>query len=73
MEYYGGQLRRSQKAVSRRRYSAGYGDFSLENQQLMYERLHLKEIGVKITDTFILVPEKSVTAIAGIQHGSMHM
>jgi hypothetical protein len=62
----GAQLRRRGKVVSARRFSAGYGDFGLENQKIMYERLMLGDLGVALTGSFILVPEKSVTAIAGI-------
>lgn len=66
-EYMGAQVRRSGKVVSSRRFSAGYGDFGLENQKLMFQRLKLEDLGVRLTDSFILVPEKSVTAIAGIR------
>jgi hypothetical protein len=65
-EYMGAMLRRKGRVLTSRRFSAGYGDFELENQKIMYERLHLGELGVRLTDSFILVPEKSVTAIAGI-------
>ena len=63
-------LRRRGKELSARRFSAGYGDFSLENQKIMYDTLKLWEIGVQITDSCILVPEKSVTALAGISIGT---
>jgi len=59
-------LRRHGKELSARRFSAGYGDFALENQKFMYETLKLWEIGVQITDSCVLIPEKSVTALAGI-------
>lgn len=49
------------------RFSAGYGDFGLENQKTMHELLHLRDIGVEITEAFLLVPEKSVTAVAGLR------
>ncbi len=64
--YMGRELLRRGKALSARRFSAGYGDFSLENQKSMYDNLRLWEIGVQMTDSFMLVPEKSVTALAGI-------
>ena len=63
----GQQVRREGLEVTPRRFSAGYGDFDLENQKVMYKRLRLGEIGVNITDSCILLPEKSVTAIAGIR------
>ncbi|HPV30603.1 MAG TPA: methionine synthase, partial [Deltaproteobacteria bacterium] len=64
------QVRREGLAITSRRFSAGYGDFELENQRIMYERLRLGEIGVEITDSCILIPEKSVTAVAGIRAGN---
>jgi len=67
ISYIGAQVRREGLEITRRRFSAGYGDFALENQKIMYERLRLEEIGVEITDACMLVPEKSVTAVAGIR------
>ncbi len=65
--WIGQQVRREGLEVTPKRFSAGYGDFDLENQKVMYERLRLGEIGVSITDACILLPEKSVTAVAGIR------
>ncbi len=67
VEYVGGVLRREGKELSSRRFSAGYGDFGLEHQRLMHARLKLSELGVELTPSCVLVPEKSVTAIAGIR------
>ena len=66
MGYFNQELRRENKALMQRRYSAGYGDFSLESQKTIHRLLELDRIGVKITASCILVPEKSVTAIAGV-------
>lgn len=55
------------KALTRRRYSPGYGDLTLEHQKVIYELLALKKIGIAITENFMLEPEKSVIAIAGIE------
>ena len=65
--YYNRELRREDKSLDDKRYSAGYGDFNLENQKIIYDLLGLKKIGVDITDTFVLIPEKSVTAMVGIK------
>jgi len=59
-------LARENARLTSGRFSAGYGDFLLENQKLMYDTLELDRIGVKINENFILIPEKSVTAVAGI-------
>ncbi len=61
------ELIREGKRLKKSRFSAGYGDFSLREQKAMYELLQLSHLGVDITDYYILVPEKTVTAVAGIQ------
>jgi hypothetical protein len=66
VEYMNRSLRRENKCVTQQRFSAGYGDFILENQKLFYNALGLKKIGVEITGHNILIPEKTVTAVAGI-------
>ena len=67
-DYFNHQLKRENKRVGRSRYSAGYGDLKLENQKTIYRMLELKKIGVSITENNILIPEKSVTAIARIMN-----
>jgi hypothetical protein len=66
MDYLNQQLRREGKTLLPRRFSAGYADFNLENQKAIYDTLQMENIGVTITPSFILLPEKSVTAISGI-------
>ncbi len=48
------------------RYSPGYGDLDLSVQKIIYKELKLKKIGINITKNYLLIPEKSVLAIAGI-------
>ncbi len=49
------------------RFSPGYGDFPLETQKRMCEVLNAsRRIGLTVTENFLLVPRKSVTAIMGI-------
>lgn len=67
MSYFARELRRESKMLTEKRFSAGYGDFLLENQLKVFRLLELERIGVKITESFVLIPEKSVTAIAGIR------
>ena len=66
MDYSNQQIRREGKALLPRRFSAGYADFNLENQKAIYDTLQMGKIGVTINSNFILLPEKSVTAISGI-------
>ena len=67
MEYFYAQLRRESKAFSRFRFSAGYGDFSLDNQRIFYDTLQLGHFGVRLTATSMFVPEKTVTAVVGVK------
>lgn len=66
MNYLNNQLRREGKKLLPRRFSAGYADFKLENQKNIHQHLEMQKIGVVINSNFILLPEKSVTAITGI-------
>lgn len=53
---------------TRRRYSPGYGDFALENQKGFFAVLNpAKYIGLTLMDTLIMSPEKSVTALIGVE------
>jgi len=65
--FFNQELRRRGRQLTKRRFSAGYGDFLLENQKWIYEALDFGRLGVELTESFILTPEKSVTAIAGIE------
>ncbi|MBD3269540.1 MAG: hypothetical protein GF379_05100 [Candidatus Omnitrophica bacterium] len=66
MDYFSYQLRRENKRFFPRRFSAGYGDFNLGSQKIIYDILKMDKIGVTINENFVLLPEKSVTAIIGI-------
>lgn len=66
VSYYGRQLVRSGRRLTDKRISCGFADFSIENQKKIYDLLKLKKIGVDITKQFMLVPEKSVTAVLGV-------
>jgi hypothetical protein len=66
MELQRGELLREGKSLLSRRYSAGYGDFSLENQIYFYNLLRLGSMDVRLTESYMLVPEKTVTALTGI-------
>lgn len=65
--YIATELRRKGKILTSMRFSAGYGDFMLENQRSFYELLDLKRFGVSLTESCIFIPEKTVTAIAGVE------
>ena len=49
------------------RFSPGYGDFSIEKQKDIITALRSdKLIGLTVTDSFILLPRKSITALIGV-------
>lgn len=51
----------------RPRFSPGYGDFSLEYQKDFAQILRIqKEIGVSLTQSLLMMPSKSVTAVIGL-------
>jgi len=60
------ELSRENKHLLPRRISCGYGDFRSEHQKTIYDILQLKRLDLTITKSFMLVPEKSSTAITGI-------
>lgn len=50
------------------RFSPGYGDFSLNHQPDILTFLDAtKKVGITLTDSLMMVPAKSVTAIIGIK------
>ncbi len=53
--------------LSRMRFSPGYGDLGIANQKQISESLGLDKIGISMTESHMLIPEKSVTAIAGVE------
>ena len=51
----------------RPRFSPGYGDLDISNQRAMFRILDLeRRLGLSLTEGFMMLPEKSVTAIVGI-------
>lgn len=48
------------------RFSPGYGDFPLDAQRLLLDMAGARRIGVTVTDSLLLNPQKSVTAVIGI-------
>lgn len=49
------------------RFSPGYGDFALEYQRELFRILDCpRQIGLTLTDNYIMIPSKSVTAVIPI-------
>jgi hypothetical protein len=52
--------------VALTRYSPGYGDWPLTDQQALVALANGERIGVTVTESCLLLPRKSVTAIIGL-------
>lgn len=48
------------------RFSPGYGDWDIRIQPHLIELAHAQEIGIALTESCMLTPRKSVTAIIGM-------
>lgn len=60
------QLARSGMQLDKRRFSPGYGKLSLSVQQEIFAKLRLEQYGMTLNESFIMQPEKSVTAFARV-------
>ena len=55
------------------RFSPGYGDFSITHQKDILNLLECnKRLGIALTDSFMIIPEKSVTAVIGLTKKQNH-
>lgn len=62
-----GEELKAQNKWLRPRFSPGYGDFDIHHQDDILRMLDTaKKIGLTMTDSYMLTPTKSVTAIIGI-------
>lgn len=78
-EYCDEQCRRLRESCKmqgwylRPRFSPGYGDFPLSCQPELLDALEAgKRIGIKLTDSFLMLPSKSVTAVMGLGRRPQH-
>lgn len=65
--YAATQLKRSGRILSDCRFSPGYGNWPLTAQKNFFSWLNLEELGLTLNDSMLLIPEKSVTALAGLK------
>jgi len=49
------------------RFSPGYGDWALEEQEQVAPLAHVEAIGVHLTNSKMLIPRKSITAVVGLR------
>ena len=61
-----GELKAGERLVQR--YSPGYGDYPLSEQRTLLALLDApRRVGVSLTDTLLMVPSKSVSAVVGVR------
>ncbi len=60
-------LKRMGQHLTKHRFSAGYGDLDIKYQRVFYDLLDMKTLDVELSDTYLLSPEKSVIAVAGVE------
>ncbi len=54
--------------IPRPRFSPGYGDFPLETQRELFLALDCaRKLGVSLTESLLMTPTKSVTAVVGLR------
>ena len=68
-DYARRQLLRRHLALAERRFSPGFGGLALAVQQDVFDWLQLEELGMALNAAFLMTPEKSVTAVAGVVKG----
>ena len=60
-------LRRTGQKLTKHRFSAGYGDLDIKYQKVFYDLLEMQTLGVRLNESYLMEPEKSVIAIAGVE------
>lgn len=59
-------LARQEKLFLTKRFSPGYGDFTLNNQKQFFRTLSLESLGISMDNNFVLTPKKTITAVIGV-------
>jgi len=54
-----------------KRYSPGYGDWPVTAQRDLLGHLGAERIGIRLTESCLMIPEKSVSAIIGVKPGQI--
>jgi len=67
MERKNAGLKRIGQHLTKHRFSAGYGDLDIHWQKFFYGLLGMESLGVHINEQYLLSPEKSVIAVAGVE------
>ncbi len=60
---------RNRQVLKKFRFSPGYGNWDLTGQRDFFRILSLEKIGITLTEQLFMQPEKTITAIIGIENG----
>jgi hypothetical protein len=60
-------LKRTGRHLTHHRFSAGYGDLDIKYQKVFFDMLEMGTLDVVLNEQFLLSPEKSVIAVAGVE------
>ena len=60
------ELARHNLVMQKMRFSPGYGNLNLSVQEIFFDLLDMQELGMTLTESKIMQPEKSVTAFAAV-------
>ncbi|NLK21339.1 MAG: methionine synthase [Epulopiscium sp.] len=68
MDFVNSTIRKEAKQLTTFRYSPGYGDLDLKYQKIFFKELKLEKFDMSLTKKYMMAPEKSVTAICGVEN-----
>lgn len=68
MDFINKSITKRAKELTSFRYSPGYGDLDLKYQKVFFKELNLEKLGINLTESYMMTPEKSVTAICGVKN-----
>jgi len=60
------EIAKAKGVSTTKRFSPGYGDWKIEGQKDFLNWLGADKIGIRLTDAFQMLPEKSISAIIGL-------
>lgn len=69
MHYFLGKIATSKGgSIMKRRFSPGYSDMNLDMQKRVFKLLNPEAIGIHLSPSCLMTPEKSITAFVGIEN-----
>jgi hypothetical protein len=63
-------IRDTVRMATTKRYSPGYGDWDLWDQEALLNLVGADRIGIRVNENSIMIPEKSISAVIGLKGGA---